>query len=668
MEPIAKKSKIFRLVGLLPLAFIAFEYLKVLPPGITSLRITGWSDAPEFQVVGAYWGIAHSPGYPLYTLLSNIFVRGVGLFAPHSEPAWRVSLLSSVFGIATLISLYFLILQLDIDMLIASATVFSLGLSKTFWYYASIAEVYMLNNFLIVTGILLFLLWERNSTKCMYTKLMGLTFGAIVAHHRTGIFIVIAIAFCTILRQRRKPSILKCAFKNYIVYSIPLLLTYLYLPVVYVLVDRDFTHFYANAANPQVLLRMLSAKEWWQFVDTPKNLASAGERILSILLQQSSELGNLLLLGIGIVGLLFLPAVVSISLVLFVLFGVIYRVGDVSSMLTPVTTLLFLGVAVALDRLGKLLKKQFYSKVLFLYLPLVSTALFFITLSKIDARTRIVDHSNDTVGPDMVEAIKVISEDGIPVTIMGEVNNSLDIIQYAKARYHLTNVEQLSANMFQIWYRNNKTNNTDKVDQMVRDVFEKRWNAGKLVYYSVEIVDWGMAKELNQGLRDGRYVSGDTMFPWLKVLLPREGMPKIAKRPDIVVNKPLCDGLMLWGYDRRWIKKRAGIYLRLLLYFHRVRGVRGDDQHAKGDFILSIQPVGVLQSHLSSGQYRDKSLCPVPLMTLGTKRYVVSVFELRLNTLPEEKGNRELFLHLYATGQQSCQYSDYLPVPALPFK
>lgn len=57
------------------------------------------ADAGEFQLVAARLGVAHPPGFPLYTMVGHVFVR----LLPFGTPAYRLNLLSGVLAAATLV-------------------------------------------------------------------------------------------------------------------------------------------------------------------------------------------------------------------------------------------------------------------------------------------------------------------------------------------------------------------------------------------------------------------------------------------------------------------------------------------------------------------------------------------------------------------------------------
>ncbi len=82
------------LLHLVPGIIALIVYILTLSPGVLP------SDGGEFQTVAATWGVAHPPGYPLYTILAGLFSRLI----PIGTFAWRVNLFSALVG-ATAVSL-----------------------------------------------------------------------------------------------------------------------------------------------------------------------------------------------------------------------------------------------------------------------------------------------------------------------------------------------------------------------------------------------------------------------------------------------------------------------------------------------------------------------------------------------------------------------------------
>lgn len=134
---------------LLTLAFFAL-YLITLAPDILP------ADNGEFQLVGATLGLAHPPGFPLYTLLAYASAQ---LPLPFS-PAYKINLLSAVLAAATLLLLYRASYRLTFSHWVSGLVVLILGSSTTFWAQATTANIRMLTTFLAM-GVFYALIWSE---------------------------------------------------------------------------------------------------------------------------------------------------------------------------------------------------------------------------------------------------------------------------------------------------------------------------------------------------------------------------------------------------------------------------------------------------------------------------------------------------------------------------
>ena len=129
-----------------PAVFVAAlcTYVLTVAPSVLS------SDSAEFQFVAHVWGVPHPTGYPTYVYLSKLFT-----LLPFGELAWRVNLLSVVFGAFSAWVLFRLALLLGAREPPAAAGALCLAFGRTFWSQGVVAEVHTLNTFLL--GLLLFL-------------------------------------------------------------------------------------------------------------------------------------------------------------------------------------------------------------------------------------------------------------------------------------------------------------------------------------------------------------------------------------------------------------------------------------------------------------------------------------------------------------------------------
>lgn len=126
----------------------------------TSLPSLYWRDAPEFQAIGFLLDIAHPAGSPLYAIVAKLFT-----FIPIGSIAFKITVLSSLFGAGIVVLIYF-IMQALLRLLAAklenpSLSEFSARLipwvgfftalffsfSNALWENSNVPEVYTLQNF-----------------------------------------------------------------------------------------------------------------------------------------------------------------------------------------------------------------------------------------------------------------------------------------------------------------------------------------------------------------------------------------------------------------------------------------------------------------------------------------------------------------------------------------
>jgi hypothetical protein len=95
------------------------------------------ADSGEFQLIAAELGVAHPPGFPLYTVAANLFSRlPIG-----QTPAYRVNLLSAFTSAAALIFVMLTVKELTGSILGGVITAGALGTATTFWAQATTANI-----------------------------------------------------------------------------------------------------------------------------------------------------------------------------------------------------------------------------------------------------------------------------------------------------------------------------------------------------------------------------------------------------------------------------------------------------------------------------------------------------------------------------------------------
>ena len=106
---------------------------------ITMPRTVVLEDDGLFLMAGQHLGVAHPPGYPLYTVLCYLFMRLPG------DPAMLGHLSSAALGALACAALYACARLLGSSRLAALGAAWLFGAAEHFWSQAIIAEVYTLN-------------------------------------------------------------------------------------------------------------------------------------------------------------------------------------------------------------------------------------------------------------------------------------------------------------------------------------------------------------------------------------------------------------------------------------------------------------------------------------------------------------------------------------------
>ena len=143
---------------------------------LTMPKVVTFEDSGLFLQVCHFNGIAHPPGYPLYTLLC------VPWFWLPLDPVILGNSLSAVFAALTCIVVYFILTQLGLRKFIAAITCLLLGLSRDFWSQAIIVEVYSLNTLLLSVEIYLAICFANRPQKRLLFA-MSFVFGLGLSNH-----------------------------------------------------------------------------------------------------------------------------------------------------------------------------------------------------------------------------------------------------------------------------------------------------------------------------------------------------------------------------------------------------------------------------------------------------------------------------------------------------
>ena len=184
-----------RAAVLLSFAIPLAVYLRTLHPGLPG------PDSGELITVARILGVAHPPGYPLWTLIAH----GFGMIVPFGAYAWRMNVLSALMQAGATAILCAAVIRLTGRASAGLAATLGLAFARAFWKSALVAEVFPLNDLMAA------LLWlafasllrdaglapggsaEARSRRAWPPGLLILVTAAIPAHHHTLVLLAVPI-------------------------------------------------------------------------------------------------------------------------------------------------------------------------------------------------------------------------------------------------------------------------------------------------------------------------------------------------------------------------------------------------------------------------------------------------------------------------------------------
>src|SRR5437016_1695085 len=181
-------------------------------------------DSPELIMAAVKLGVAHAPGYPLFTMLGHLFS-----LLPFGPIPFRVNLLWVACDALAVGIIYLSALRLTQSQLAAAVAALLLSVNQTFWQWSLAAEVFSLNNLLAAVLILLLIAWHQQPERSVFLIAASFVAGLGLTNHQT--IVLLAPAFCFVLWQRRsilftRPRLVAIGFAVFIIGLLP----YAYIP------------------------------------------------------------------------------------------------------------------------------------------------------------------------------------------------------------------------------------------------------------------------------------------------------------------------------------------------------------------------------------------------------------------------------------------------------
>ncbi len=231
------KTSVVRLLDAAAFGLPFFVYL------LTASRALPGEDAGELVTAAYELGVPHPPSYPLWCLLAKGFT-----FLPVGTIAFRVALLSAVFGgLASLVlARYLRTFAVRPALALAAALLFAF--SRTFWSQAVIPEVYSLLAFFLIAILYALRRWSLEPrARWLYGAAVLFGFGA--SHHPVVLYLApLFLGYVLVAALRRADPILEIRRipLALLLAALPFLL-YAYLPL------RARVSPFVNWGNPRTI-------------------------------------------------------------------------------------------------------------------------------------------------------------------------------------------------------------------------------------------------------------------------------------------------------------------------------------------------------------------------------------------------------------------------------
>lgn len=191
----------------------------------TAARDIVFGDSPELAAVALTWGVAHPPGYPIFTDLGWIFGQ-----LPVGPLPFRVALLSAVAHSATVGIVYVTTYRFARSVPAAVVSAAVLATAPLFWRWSLVPEVFPLNDLAAATMLLLVALWHEHPERRGLLTAGALVGGLGMSNHQTIALLAPAVFY--VLWRRRRPLLRDMALVRQCALAFALgLIPYLQLPV-----------------------------------------------------------------------------------------------------------------------------------------------------------------------------------------------------------------------------------------------------------------------------------------------------------------------------------------------------------------------------------------------------------------------------------------------------
>ncbi len=437
-------------------------YLFHIPPTFV------FGDAPELALASLSLGIAHAPGYPLYSLITHLF----SYLVPLADYALRCNIFSAFVSSVTIFLLYLLLTNLKVGAISAFISLVLFGLSELFFKQAIISEVYSLNSLFFVIFLYITVKYEQSKDARFLFLILFLSALGLGNHHTilSAIFVILLYFF---VFNRNYRLILPIFLFFILGVSV-----YLYLPV------RATAEPGINFGDPKTIENFWQVVTRWQFGFAGREYTLDSFVIQSIdffyFINRQFYAVFLLLMIFGI--FLFFKFNIRLFFVFFAIFLVngiitIYVLNPdkdefflVHEFLTPSLIVSVCFFALAFDWLGR---RRIVSVLLTLVLLSSAAYKYFNQMPALNQKNNIFAKklANDS--------LIILPERAV---VIGESDYTLFPLFYLQEVYNLRkDVTVLDADFFMLpWYQQQQIKKLPFLKDLMPDIMEHSGGKGKL--------------------------------------------------------------------------------------------------------------------------------------------------------------------------------------------
>jgi hypothetical protein len=314
-------------------------YIATLQPDLG-----GPEDTPKFQFLGYVFGTAHPPGYPLYSMLSGVFVHLVAI----GPIAYRANLFSAVMAALACGATFLIARLLGASRWTAGGAALGLASGASFWRSAVFAEVYSLAAATAGLSLLLLLVWGERLRPAWLLAAVAAT-AAAFGNHLTIVGVVPAYIVYVLVRDRKALNVRVVVLATVIV-----LLGVAQYGYIVVRTKQGAPFLESSATSFSELVGIVTAQRFagQRFAYSLHTLLTVHLPVVTETMEKDLRLGGLILVIVGVAaGVRRKPGGVLLTLGagLGMLWMVLNVGGDVKGFITPLMVFVWPFAAIGAD-------------------------------------------------------------------------------------------------------------------------------------------------------------------------------------------------------------------------------------------------------------------------------------------------------------------------------